>query len=395
MNTLTKLDLRGLVEECERRCISIYMPTERAGKEVRQNPIRLKNLLAEAEEQLIEGGVRASEAQDLLGAARLLLQDSLFWQYQRDGLALFLSPDTLRYYRLPLNFKQLVVVSDRFHIKSLLPLLSADGRFYILTLSQEEIKLLRGTRHRVEEIELEDIPSSLVEVLKWDDPEKRLQFHTTTQTPGGERAPSAIGGVRPAIFHGHGVASADDPKDYISRYFHRVDEGISEVLSGERAPLVLAGVDYLHPIYRKANTYPHLVDDGIEGNPEELSAEELHRRAWSIVHPLFLADQKDAAARYRQLAGAGRERASSELGQVIPAAYHGRVETLFVALDLERWGVFDPDSNKIELHKEARPRDKDLLDLAAVHTLLNGGTVYAVESEKVPGGASLAALFRY
>jgi hypothetical protein len=174
-----------------------------------------------------------------------------------------------------------------------------------------------------------------------------------------------------------------------------VDEGISEVLRGQQAPLVLAGVDYLHPIYHEANTYPHLVDDGIEGNPKELSAEELHAQVWPIVHPILAADQRDAAAQYRQLAGAGSERASSELDQVIPAAYHGQIETLFVALDLERWGVFDPDSNKMELHREAQPGDEDLLDLAAVHTVLNSGTVYAVESGKVPGETSLAALFRY
>lgn len=395
MNTLTEGDLRKLVEQCKRMCISIYMPTERAGKEVKQNPIRLKNLLVEAEKRLVEEGVRVSEAQELLGSARVLLRDSLFWQYQSDGLVLFLSSDTLRHYRLPLNLEQLVVVSDRFHIKPLLPLLSGDGRFYILALSQGEIKLLQGTRYRVDEIELEDVPRSLAEVLKWDDPEKRLQFHTSTQTPGADRAPSAIGGMRPAIFHGHGVASADDPKDYILRYFHRVDEGISEVLRGQQASLVLAGVDYLHPIYRKANTYPHLVDDGIEGNPEELSAEELHRRAWPVVHPLFQADQKDAAAQYKQLASAGSKRASSDLNQVISAAYHGRVETLFVTTDLQRWGIFDPNSNEIELHEETRAGNEDLLDLAAVHTLLNGGTVYAVEPEKVPGETALAALFRY
>jgi len=395
MNTLTRSDLRELVEQCKRLCISMYMPTERAGKEVEQNPIRLKNLLVEAEERLVERGVRVSEAQELLVSARMLLRDSLFWQHQSDGLVLFLSSDALRYYRLPLNFEQLVVVSDRFHIKPLLPLLSSGGRFYILALSQEQIRLLQGTRYRVGEIELKDVPKSLTEVLKWDDPEKRLQFHTSTQTPGGERTSSAIGGVRPAIFHGHGVASADDPKDYISRYFHQVDRGISEVLSGERVPLVLAGVDYLHPIYREANTYPYLVDEGVEGNPEKLSAEELHTRAWPIVHPLFLADQEDAAARYRQLAGAGSKRASSDLNQVVLAAYRGRVETLFVALGVQRWGVFDPDSNEIELHEETRPGDEDLLDLAAVHTLLNGGLVYAIEPEEVPGKASLAALFRY
>ena len=211
---------------------------------------------------------------------------------------------------------------------------------------------------------------------------------TSTRTPGGK-------GERPAIFHGHGVASADDPKDYILRYFHRVDEGLRDLLRDEQAPLVLAGVDYLHPIYKEANSYPYLLDEGITGNPEELRAEELHEQAWAIVQPLFLAAHKKAAAQYRQLAGAGSEQASNDLKEVVPAAYHGRVETLFVAVGPQRWGTFDLDTSEVYLHQEAEPSDEDLLDLAAVQTLSNSGTVYAVEPEKVPDEAPLAAVFRY
>jgi hypothetical protein len=191
------------------------------------------------------------------------------------------------------------------------------------------------------------------------------------------------------------VASADDPKDYILRYFHWVDEGLRDLLRDVKAPLVLAGVDYLLPIYKEANTYPYLVDEGIEGNPEELRAEELHQRAWAIVQPRFLEAQKEASAEYKQLAGAGSEQASNDLKKVVRAAYHGRVETLFVAVGLQQWGTFDPETNTVQVHEEAEPGDEDLLDFAAVQTLLNGGTVYAVEPDKVPDEALLAAMFRY
>lgn len=45
--------------------------------------------------------------------------------------------------------------------------------------------------------------------------------------------------------------------------------------------------------------------------------------------------------------------------------------------------------NRIE-----EPGDEDLLNAAAIQTLLNGGTVYAVEPEQVPDTAPLAAIFR-
>jgi hypothetical protein len=59
------------------------------------------------------------------------------------------------------------------------------------------------------------------------------------------------------------------------------------------------------------------------------------------------------------------------------------------------WGAFDPVTNKVELHEDAKAGDRDLLDSAAVQTLLNGGQVYAVQPEQMPVEAPVAALFRY
>jgi hypothetical protein len=66
-------------------------------------------------------------------------------------------------------------------------------------------------------------------------------------------------GMHPSIFHGHGMASADDPKDYISHYFQQVDAGLRDLLRDEQALLVLAGVDYLLPIYAVLDFTPGLI----------------------------------------------------------------------------------------------------------------------------------------
>ena len=93
------------------------------------------------------------------------------------------------------------------------------------------------------------------------------------------------------------------------------------MLQDDQAPLVLAGVGYLLPIYRAASDYPHLAEQGIEGNPEELSDEALHRQAWEIVQPLFTQAQKEAVIKYQRLSNLKSGRASNDLGKIIPAAY--------------------------------------------------------------------------
>jgi hypothetical protein len=363
------------------------MPTHRVGDEIRQDPIRLKNLLGQAEEQLLEAGAGRLEVDDLLAPARTLVGDALFWQRQGNGLGLFLSSGFTGSYRLPFPTREVVSVSDHFHIKPLLPAISNNGQFYLLTLSQHGIDLYRGSRHSLAEIDLEEVPESIVAILRWEDPEKHLQMHTGSA--------AVLDGGAAAVFHGHGVASQDDPKDYISRYFHRVDRGIADLLADEVAPLVLAGVEYLLPIYREANSYPHLVEDGIARDPQGLELETLHAEAWALVEPLFQRQQEQAFDAYMHLSGTDSERASNELREIVPAAYYERVEALFVALDQERWGTFNPQTAEVDLHREAQPGDRDLLDLAAARTMLNGGSVFVLTQDAVPHSAPLAAVFRY
>ena len=381
MDLLRPRDLRALVEAPHEASVSIYMPSHRAGPETRQDPIRLKNLLGRAEEGLVEQGMRAPEAQELLAPAQELLGDEWFWQHQGDGLALFLSPSLRRSYRLPIRFEELVVAGGRFHIKPLLPLLSGDRRFLVLALSQNQIRLLSGTRQAVHEIELEDVPSSLRETAVHREM-RVLQFHVGTGRPGGRR--------QVANFHGHGTE--EDP-EIVRKYFRRIDAGIREALPDERSPLVLAGVRYLLDLYREVSRYPNLVQEGVTGNPDEIRSKELHRLAWEVLEPRMRREQEEAAARYPELAE--RRLAISHLDQVVPAAHHGRVETLFVALSVRRWGVYDEESARVEFHDRPHPEDHDLLDLAAAQTLLNGGVVYTGSAGDVPGDGPIAALLRY
>jgi hypothetical protein len=385
MVVLSKGELRNITQRRKGWCVSIFMPTHRAGREIQQDPIRFKNLLGQAEGHLLANGLPSPRVRELLKPAQELLLDGSFWRHQSDGLVVLVSSDMFRYYCLPYHFDELAVVTDRFHIKPLFRLLSGDGQYYVLALSQNQVKLFQGTRDGLDEVEWRAGPTSLAEALQFDQPEKQPQLHTVTRGPGAEHS---------ALFHGHGVGT-DDAKTNVLRFVRQVDQGVRATLQDEQSPLILAAVDYVLPIYREANTYPHLVNESIEGNPEQWGTEELHRRTWAIVRPLFLEKQNQAIARYHELVGARSERASHDLEQVVLAARHGRIETVFVAVGTHRWGAFDSDSNKIELHEEAKPGDEDLLDLAAVQAHLNGGTVYALEPDKMPAPAPLAAVFRY
>ncbi|MCU0566534.1 MAG: hypothetical protein MUF49_08040 [Oculatellaceae cyanobacterium Prado106] len=391
MSLLAADDLKTLVEQPKGRCISLYLPMERLSQETRQNPIRFKNLVRQAEVKLGEFGFSQKEIQDLLQPLETLNDDD-FWQHQDQGLAVFLTDGFMKYYCLPIAFQELVVVSDRFHLKPLMPLLTGDGEFFILALSQKDVRFFRATRDSVDEISLWDMPKSVDEALLYDSPTNR-EGHIRTGGGLGSHGGSTAGQNQVGSAHGHGSPDRDRPKDNILQFFHIVDRGLQEHLHDKHGPLVIAGVDFLLPVYQEANTYTGLLIHGISDNPELMTPQSLHQQAWTVVEPHFAQAQQAALERYRELAGTGQT--STQVEEIVPAAYYGRVDELFVAVGVQQWGLFDAERNDLQVHETAEPGDDDLLNEAAIQTFLHGGTVYAVRPEEVPDGKPLTAVFRY
>jgi hypothetical protein len=184
MDTLDQMELKQIAGISGEWCVSLYLPTHRAGRETQQDPTRLRNLSAQAQERLIEYGVRRPDVKELMRPVEGLLSDASFWQHQGDGLAVFLSPEFSRTFRLPSQFEELAVVGRKFHIKPLLPLLNGNGQFHILAISLNRIRLFLGTRDTMTEVDLSGIPTSREEALHMDDPEKHLDFHTGSTSTG-------------------------------------------------------------------------------------------------------------------------------------------------------------------------------------------------------------------
>ena len=387
MNLISQDEIRTLIQKTGGPCVSIFMPTVRVG-DTQQNPIRLKNLLRSVHDRLeADWGLRNGRVGSLLEPVRDLLDDQTFWEHQSEGLALFRSADLFETFQLPLALRELAVVESRFHLKPLFPLLSGDGHFYILCLSQKNIRLLSCYRYSIQEVDLGDIPRSFTEAM--GDLTRR---YTQSQAFSSARTVA-----RSPIFHGHGTGE-DDLKAEILKYFQIVDDGLSHLAVDidRDAPFVLAGVEYLLPRFQEATKLPHVLDEGLTGNPDGLSAEELHAKAWEIVEPLFRQDRQRAVERFGSLQGTGR--ATHQIEEILPAAHDGRVDTLFTARGVRLWGSYDAASRAARLQGDQsaqRNGSQDLLDLAAVQTYLHGGRVFAVEQQEVPEGYAAAAIFRY
>lgn len=396
--TITREDLTSLLQPQEGPTVSLYHPTVQGAVGPEESSLHLKNLLSRAKNELTERGVRSQEIGDLLRPAYDLLDERTFWQHQLKGLAIFLTGGGMRYFRLPFGADEIVSIGDSVHLKPLLPVLNLQGHFFVLALAQDKVQMYRATEHSIEEIDLEQwgVPTSLMEALRYDDLQKPGLQHHPVPGPGRGQANEAVAGEAPNqrahAFHGHGE-DGEDQRTQIRRFFNVLDDGLSKPLAAETAPMVLAGVEYLRPIFKEVTSYDHVLDEGVDGNPEGFRPDEIHARAWQIVQPHFR--ERIRAAKDRYSAGVVRGTGSDDLGDVLAAAYEGRVGILFALRRAAVWGIFDPASRRAEVHAERGAGDVDLTDLACRQSLATGAEIFVVEEADMPSATPVAAVYRY
>lgn len=384
---VTRDRLDELIDGATEPCVSIVMPTVVAGPETRQNPIRFKNLLTDAEKRLEMDEADEGRADEVLEHGRRLLDDYSFWQHQAKGLAVYLTPEGVTRFRLPLDVDEKAVVDSRPYIKPLLPLLTGDGRYHVLAFSQKKIRFFEGSRESLRELEVPNMPTSLEDAVGRDTEQQALQYHSTG-APSGTDSPSPI-------FHGHG-GGEDDQLAELRQLVHRVDEAVRSFLGDSQAPLVLAAVERQAAEYRDLTHYQHLADGFVAGNPDEASAQELHDKTWQHVEPHFDSGRNEAKLELENHLGTEDRVVIDDVTCVLRDASFGRVQTLFLARDAEAWGAWNAETSEADLHERREPGDHDLYEEAALQGLRHGSAVYVVDRLDMPHGAeSVAALLRY
>jgi hypothetical protein len=385
---LTPAELRSMAELPLAPSVSIYATTHRSGPEVRQNSVRLKNLLRQATDQLSamdEKGAALkavmAEVEELIGYVDDLAREP------KGGVALFLRDGFSRAFKAPMEFGEYLAVNHRFHMTPLLEHLQGNGRFFALAVSQKDVRLFEGNKHALREVDVTGLPKNLVDALNIDEYVQSMQFHT--EGPGGRNSIRNGGGM----FHGHAGGDQGDRKTDIALYFRALDSALASYLRDESAPLVFAGVEYLFPIYQSANSYRGLVDRAVAGNPEGWNAEQIHAAAWEIVKTEFDADRAAAINQYGALAA--RRQASDNLFEIIESARIGKVGTLLLMRGAHEPGVVDPESGEASLAEKGAAGQEDLLGYAATLTMGTSGAVYSLEPDEMPTKSPIAALYRY
>ena len=297
----------------------------------------------------------------------------------RGGIVILRSPSLLQVNRVD-SIRPLARVTGHFDVRTLLSVMAAERLFYILALSQKRTRILKCTRDTPQEVPFPPgFPTSLTEAMETRPPDHTLD----NRSSGG---PSIGAGA--VVF---GTSSDRDDKDrYLLHFFRGIDNAVKALLA-DGEPLIAAGVEHEIALYRRVNTYTNLLEPGIGGAPDGIEAVEMHRRALDLLK--HSEEKFGLPADFDYRVGIGV--ASTHIHEIVAASFEGRVSRLFFQASARYPGVYDPVRRRVKRTEDPLESPRDLIEAAALQTILRGGLARLLPPSGMPGGAAVCALFRY
>lgn len=361
---MNRNDLRQLQSLQDSPSVSILMPTHRSHPENRQDPIRLKNLIAEMTNHLTAEYDR-HESAPILGQLDALVTQIDF-RYTLDGLALFASQGFSRRFFLPFPVQERIVIGEKFSIRDLLFALNRSPRYWVLVLSEKPTRLYEGSRE------------ILTEVVAGDFPLAHLG-------PGGaESLPGGFGIKRSAI-----------RDEYDRQFFRHVDEAFSSFATNDPVPVIVVGVKRNLAFFQEVTKHSQLVVGVVEGSHDRTSPSKIGELVWPLVQAWMANQRKEVFGEFEKAVGTGRS--VSGVQAVQQAVEEGRGAVLLVEQGFHY--VVGPDSigtGLIPTDKHAKTDGSDdIVDELIDNTLSKGGKVVFMEAGMLADYQRIALILRF
>lgn len=343
--------------------VSVLTPTHRREPENAQDPVRLRNVVAEAKKQLeADPSVSRERRADVIAHLdRALAEVDL--AHTEDGLVIFAAPGEHQVWSVGRTVPERVVLSDTFLTRNLVSAQAALRPFWVLSVSADRITLWNGGTDRVTEHRSGAFP--LVRSRENFDAERLMR----------------IGDV-PSTY-----------RDEDIRHFLREgDLALAQVLREEPRPLYVTGeqaaLSALHEVggvVRDAVPIPH---GGLAGGTPDA--------VWHAVSPVVAAQaRRDTDAVARELSTArGRKEFAAGVDELWQNAREGRVRLLAVEENY-RITVRDHGDHLIPAAGGELDAREDIVDEIVEQCLETGAAVRFVPDGTLGHEHGIAGVLRY
>ncbi|WAU81613.1 chemotaxis protein [Streptomyces sp. Qhu-G9] len=344
--------------------VSVLTPTHRREPDKAQDPVRLRNVLAEAKKQLeTDPAVTRERRMDVVGQLEQALAE-VDLNHAADGLAIFAAPGEHQVWSLARTVPERVVLSDTFLTRNLVAAQAAERPFWVLTVSADRISLWSGGGGHVVEAGTAGFP--LTRNLEDPDAERK------------ERV-----GDLPSTF-----------RDERTRHFLRDgDTALAGVLRSAPRPVYVAGeqaalslLDEVGTVTKNAVHVPH-------GGLGHAGADAV----WQAVGPLVTAeDRKSVDTVTRELEAAkGRREFAAGVDEVWQNATAGRVRLLAVEENYRVTVRDDGGDHLVPAESGDLDARDDIVDEIVEQCLDTGAQVRFVPDGTLAETDGIAGVLRY
>lgn len=373
MQTIDSNLLKELTAIKGEPCISIYMPTHRVHPANATDPISFKNLYKKTLQYIKEHDL--SDHEKLIRPLEKLIDDKAFWDYNDEGLAIFVSAQDTQILRLPEKVEEIACVADSFCVKPLFKLYHENQPYYLLALGLDDVQLYRGDKYRLEKLDITDnVPTSMKEALGNELTDNHL--HASVVVGAG--------------LHGYMEKSQEEDID-MDRFFRKVDQAILEHYPiPQDIPLMLAALPEHHNHFLRVSKHSNFAPIHIQTNPQSLNNTALLERVQEVFDKILAKRKKELLERY-QLA-VPENLSSLDIGDVVRDVIDGKVEVLCIQNGKSIDGHIDINERKVV---QNNGQYTDVVNELACLTFDYGGNVIVLDKEEMPSETGIFTINRY
>lgn len=271
---MTHQEIKALQSLRSYPSVTITMPTHRLPPENRQDPILLKNLVAEAAARLCAEFPKR-EVQDILETLERLAK-AVDFRHARDGLAIFVSREVAKVFSLPFRVRARTVVDETFATRDLVFGLHRSQRYRVLALSEKPTRLFEGSQDVLTEISGGGFP----------------MVH---EGPGGTEPLPPEWGLDKSAYR----------DERHRQFFRRVDSALRPFMVEDPLPLVVVGVEKYLAFFREVTDHASHVVATVPGNYDKASAHALGKVVWPHVEHYLAQQRAEALMRLEKAVSAG------------------------------------------------------------------------------------------
>ncbi|MDQ8181099.1 hypothetical protein [Pelagicoccus sp. SDUM812005] len=393
MNAIKNEKSRSVADYLEERnkpnegCLTVAFACEGGGKNYQLHAKRLKNLLKERISDWERKDVFSEVREGILEQGKRLAENGDLWSGDYEGVCIHVSDTEANLIKLSRAPREGCWDGHRYRFRPAAEGLASRREMLALSLSFKNPKLYSydGESASVSgEIEL---PESVYSFSDDEVLDQGQRAHVRRTGSAGEGASPQM--ARQGVSHEQSQRDLNEPV-----FLREVKHALESWEEARSLPLVVIGdesiVSEFRKLYRHAQGDFHTVTDE-QSHPDEravaricarISREEFAKETDNVLQELKSVDPEN-------------DLFNTNVKEIVRAAESGRVAACVLARDAEIWlkrGGFD------EL-KSASAEDGleafEALDCIFCELVRKGAEVAVVDEEKVPGGKSLAALFRW